>query len=230
MATYNEIEFSLKNLYRGGITSDDENISGKQLMFHFRNYRATFIRRDLNMGKQLDRQVIQDLGCVRVECVDASECCEITDSGTTVLRTVEPLPKLIQLYNKNLLTFVGTVDKVTPYHLTTPTQARWSKFNKYTGNSVRAYLQNNTNYLYIINAPNGIELINVQGVFENPEDVQDWNNCDGTPCFSTDSEYPISAHMIPAITQEIASKELKILANTATDVTNDTKEDAGSQA
>lgn len=228
MATYNEIEFSLKNLYRGGITSDDEDISGRQLMFHFRNYRATFIRRDLNMGKQLDRQLVQDLGCVKVICVDASECCEIESSGTTVLRTEKPLPKLIELYNKNLLTFVGTVDKQEAYQITTPTQARWSKFNKFTKKGIRAYLQSNTNYLYIINAPNGIELINIQGVFENPEEIKNFNNCDGTPCFSKDNEYPISAHMIPAITQEIINKELRLLSGTPTDTTNDTKEDAGS--
>jgi hypothetical protein len=230
MATYNEIEYSLKNLYRGGITSDDEDVSGRQLMFHFRNYRAKLVREDLGKGRTLDRQLIQDLGCVEVECVDAAECCEIADSGATVLRTKEPIPKLLELYNKNLLTFVGTVDKVTPYQVTTPTQARWSKFNKYTGKSTRAYLQSNSNYLYIINAPNGIELINIQGVFENPEEIKNYNNCDGTTCFSKDSEYPISSHMIPVITELIMSKELKVLASTPTDVSNNTKEDAGEQA
>jgi len=80
MATYKEIEYSLLNLYRGGITSDDENISGKQLMFHFRNYRAKLVREDLGKGRTLDRQLVQNLGCVEVECVDAAECCEITNS------------------------------------------------------------------------------------------------------------------------------------------------------
>jgi len=92
------------------------------------------------------------------------------------------------------------------YQLTTPAQARWSKHNKYTSKSTKAYLQDNSNYLYIINAPNGIELIKLE------------------------DEYPISSHMIPVITELIMSKELKVLASTPTDVTNDTKEDAGGQA
>lgn len=229
MATYNEIQYSLLNLYRGGLTSDDENVSGSQLMFHFRNYRAKLVREDLGKGRTLDRQLIQDLGCVAVECVDAAECCEIADSGSYVLRTKEPIPKLLELYNKNLLTFVGTVDKNIPFQISTPTQARWSKHNKYTSKSVKAYLQSNSNYLYIINAPEGIELINIQGVFEDPESVGNYDSCDKV-CFSKEDAYPISAHMIPVITELIMTKELKVLANTPSDVSNNTKEDAGEQA
>ena len=230
MATYNEIEYSLLNLYRGGITSDDEDVSGRQLMFHFSNYRAKLVREDLSRGRSVDRQLVQDLGCVAVECVDAAECCEIADTGTTVVRTVLPIPKLLELYSKNLLTFVGLVDKSVSYQITSPTQARWSKYNKYTGNTTKAYLQSNSNYLYLINAPKGIELINIQGVFEDPEDIKNFNNCNGTACFSKDSEYPISGHMIPVITELIMTKELKVLATTPTDVSNNTKEDAGDKS
>ena len=227
MATYKEIVYNLKNIYRGGITSDDETLSDRQLIFIFNYYRAKLIREDLNKKRTLDRQLIQDLGCVEVECVDAAECCEVSDSGATVLRTVKPLPKLLELPNKTLITYVGTVDKQTSFQLSTEILSKWSKYNKYTGKTPKAYLRNDERYLYITNAPKGIELINIQGVFEDPKDVSEFNHCSGVPCFTDDSEYPLSAHMLPVINELIMSKELRMLISTPTDETNNTQEDAG---
>jgi len=227
MATYNEIVYNLKNLYRGGITSDDDTISNKQLIFIFNYYRAKLIREDLNKKRTIDRQLIQSLNCIRVECVDAAECCEIADSGSTVLRTVEPLPKFLELHDKNLLLFVGTVDGVKSFQITTQTGSKWTQFSKYIGRMTRAYIKDSNRYLYIINPPKGIEFITVQGVFENPEDARNVTNCEGNPCFSYDDEYPISAHMIPVINELIMTKELKAFVTTPTDETNDTVQNAG---
>lgn len=229
MATYNEIVYNLKNLYRGGITSDDDTISNKQLIFIFNYYRAKLIREDLNKKRTIDRQLIQSLNCLQFECVDASECCEITDSGSTVLRSVNPLPKLLELHDKNLLLYVGTVDGDKPFQITTQTLARWSKYNKYTGKKTKAYLKDSNRYLYIINPPKGLEFVTVQGVFENPEEARDLSDCSGNPCFSYEDEYPVSAHMIPVINEMIMTKELKAFVTTPTDETNNTNQDAGQQ-
>jgi hypothetical protein len=181
--TYNQIAYNLKNLYRGGITSDDETISDRQLMFIFNYYRAKLIREDLNKKRTIDRQLIQDLGCVPVICVDAAECCDIADSGTKVLRTENPLPKFLELYDRTLLTYAGLVDKSESFPLNTETRARWSKHNKYTSKITRSYLKlyNDDVYLYIVNAPKGIELINIQGIFEDPEQASKFNHC--TICY-----------------------------------------------
>lgn len=227
MATYKQIIYNLKNLYRGGQTSDDETVSNRQLAFIFNYYRAKLIREDLSKGRTIDRSIIQDLGCVPVECVDAAECCDLVDSGSTIIRTVEPIPEFVELYDKDLLTFVGLVDKSKSFQITSEAQVRWGKYNKYTGKSTKAFMRDNGNYLYIANAPKGIELINIQGVFENPEEASKFNHCDGTPCFSQDEEYPVSAHMLPIINEMIMSKELKGLITTPTDETNNTTEDAG---
>lgn len=229
MATYNQLIYNLKNLYRGGLTSDDESISNRQLMFIFNTYRAKLVREDLNKKRTIDRQLIQDLGCIKMICVDAAECCEIDDSGAKVLRSKEPIPKFLELYDKTLLTFVGTVDRQNPFQISTETKSRWSKYNKYTSKSTRAYLKlfNDDIYLYVTNAPKGLELINVQGIFEDPEKASKFSHCNGEPCFSYDGEYPISAHMIPIINQLIMQNELKGLVTTPTDETNNTTEDAG---
>lgn len=227
MASYREIIYNLKNIYRGGLTSDDETLSDRQLLFIFNYYRAKLIREDLNKGRTIDRSIVQNLGCVPVECVDAGECCELTDTGTTVIRTKEPIPGLLEIYDRDLLTFVGTVDKTISFQISSEAQIRWSSNNKYTGKSPKAFMRDSKNYLYIANAPRGIELINIQGIFENPVEASKFNHCDGEPCFTDDSEYPISAHMLPIINELIMTKELKGLVTTPSDETNNTTEDAG---
>jgi hypothetical protein len=227
MATYNEIIYNLKNLFRGGLTSDDETISNRQIIFVFNYYRAKLIREDLNKKRTIDRSIIQDLGCVALECVDAAECCDIVDSGSNVLRTVEPIPDLLELYDRDLLTFVGTVDKVETYQVSTEAQIRWSRNNKYTSKITKAFMRDDRNHLYIANPPKGLELINIQGVFENPEEASRFNHSIRKPCFTKDSYYPISAHMIPVINQLIMQNELKGLIATPSDETNNMTEDAG---
>jgi hypothetical protein len=229
MATYNEIVYNLKNLIRGGITSDDDTISNRQLIFIFNTYRAKLIREDLNKGRTIDRGLIQDLGCVPVECVDAADCCDIVDSGTTVVRTTEPIPDFLEIYDRNLLLFVGTVDRLKSFQITSEAQVRWSKHNKYTSKTTRAFMRSNDNYLYIANAPVGIELINIQGIFESPEEAARFNHCTGEPCFTNDDEYPVSTHMIPVINEMMMSKDLRSLLISPTDETNNTKEDAGTE-
>ena len=95
--TLNEIAYNLLNLVRGGRSNNDEHISLSQIKFNIKHYRAMFIRRDYGKNGFVSRHVEQDLGCVRVEPVDASKCCNL-DTACPVYRTVKPLPKTIR-YN-----------------------------------------------------------------------------------------------------------------------------------
>ena len=121
MSTYREIIYNLDNLFNGGLGSDDDNTSHSQLLFWVNYYRAKLVREDLNKGRTLDPQLIQDLGCVPVACVDATECCDLGLDGITVVRTVDPIPKLLQTYDKINLTFVGTVDKSVSFNFNSTT-------------------------------------------------------------------------------------------------------------
>ena len=224
MATYNEIIYNLSNLYDGGIGSDDDNVSNEQLIWLFNQYRAKLIREDLEKKRTIDPQLVQNLGCVEVECVDASECCDIL-SYSTILRSKKPLPKSIEGYGKNYLLFVGTVDKSESFLVTSETQARWSSGSKYTAKHPRAYIRDSDRYLYLINIPEGTQIVTVDILAENPEDAQKFTTCAGEPCFTRDMEYPISAHMIPTINAMITERELRLLSNTPTDVTNNVKDD-----
>ena len=65
-----------------------------------------FIRRDYAKNGFVSRHVEQDLGCVRVEPVDASKCCNL-DTKCPVYRTIKPLPKTIRYnFEENRKSFI----------------------------------------------------------------------------------------------------------------------------
>ena len=81
------------------------------------------------------------------------------------------------------------------------------------------------NYLYIYNAE-GLEYINVRGVFEDPEVVSRFGDCDGQQCYDDSAtDYPIPMDMLSQINQGILSGELALLSSTKSDTTNDRMQD-----
>ena len=77
--------------------------------------------------------------------------------------------------------------------------------------------------MYIYN-PDGLELINVRGVFEDPEEVAKFD-CDGTDCYDDNSPFPMPADMIQAITTALLSGEMMMVTTTVNDTTLDRMQD-----
>ena len=69
MATIKEIVYDIKNLIRGGMQSDDEIISDRQIEFQVDSLRAQFIRQDINKRRSISdniKQIIPSLSLVSV--------------------------------------------------------------------------------------------------------------------------------------------------------------------
>ena len=80
-------------------------------------------------------------------------------------------------------------------------------------------------YLYIYNA-DGLEYINVRGVFEDPEDLRLFDCGDDGGCYDdSTSEFPIPMDMVQGITQSLMSGELRMLAGTFSDTENNRAQD-----
>ena len=80
------------------------------------------------------------------------------------------------------------------------------------------------NFIYIHNAQ-GLEYINVRGVFEDPEDLRLYN-CGTDVCYDDSaSDFPIPMDMIQASNSGIVSGELGLLTGSFSDVENDRMQD-----
>ena len=220
MATLNEIVFNIRRLAKAGADLTDDAVPPfKQVAFWVNYYRALLIKRDIDKGRTINTDVETDLGCVELKLVDKAECCTVR-AGCKVLRTVKKIPKLVEFAHTNALTFVGLIDKVTQFQVTNPVKSVWSKYNRYLNQANEAFQLNE--YVYVLN--NSIlQYINIRGIFEDPMAAVGFNTCEGVPCYTEDSQYPMAAWMLPAVTELILTKELRMVLATPADVTNDAK-------
>lgn len=220
--TLNEIAYNLLNLVRGGRSNHDEHISLDQIKFNVKHYRAMFIRRDFAKNGFTSRHIEQDLGCIEVAPTDASKCCRLP-SHCIVYRSVMPLPKTIRYNFEEAITYVGDVTGQGTIPMVNSNTIQWLPFDKYTKNKMKSYMIND--YLYIYNA-DGLEKVNVRGVFEDPQDVSVFKECEGGGCYDDSiHDFPISMDMLQQINQGILGGELSLLSGSFSDTKNDRQQD-----
>lgn len=206
MPTLSELRYNVLNIKGGGRQSDDETMSQRQAEFQIAYMRSILIRRDYEKGRSINPAIIQDLGCVEIEPVDEADCCQV-QTGCQILRTVNKVPTMIEVYNKNLITYVGTVDKRHFFDMIPAARSRFvGAGSKYTAKKRRWFPLND--YIYVI-YDKPLKYINIRGVLEDPSDAAAFNHCTGTPCFDDNSEYPLASWMIQPITDMIIKGEFK---------------------
>lgn len=227
MTTLNHIIYNIKNLAWGGLSSDDSPISDDQIAYWANVERTVLIKQDLERNKIIHTDLIQDLGCIEIECVDVIECCQLgLNSGSNHYRTKQQIPVPISiswdaLSNPMLITYVGLLGAYQPFEFTSRALANRTKNLKY-GKGVRAYYLKNRIYFEQL-YDRDIEAISIQGVFENPAEAASFANCCGDGG-NYDFPYPITAYLESPLKEIIMKKYLNYVMNPgAQDVSNDTE-------
>lgn len=225
MAKLNEIIFNIKNLKAGGVQNRDIELSDRQYAFIIGYYRALLLRREIEQGRKAKGNWIQNLGQVTFLKADRNECCTIEDC---IVRTESQIPSPIEIYEGDLITYVGTTDGANPFQKTTYNRAVWDKYAKYTGKLPKYYIQNN--YIYILNPPSSIfEIGNIQGIFSDPVKVQEFITCgcDNADCFDSlnfDFEYPLPEYLLDSLYKMMIDAEIKFSTMIPADTLNNSKD------
>lgn len=216
--TLNELIDSVLHIVSGGRPSDDD-LPERELVAQFWiDYRALFLRRDTQKNKFVSSTLEQDLGCIDLVSVDKAECCDVT-TDCKILRTDVKIPRPIRLNDKDLFTYVGSIDKQHNWKIVRPYEARWEKYNKFTSKTTSVFYRNE--YIYVLTNNTFLDKLNVRLVLYDPRDAKDFI-CDEQPCFTYDSLFPIPSDMIQPIRELIVTKELGLQMRIPTDITNDT--------
>lgn len=216
----NEITFDILSVLTGtSLISDDTAISLDLIRYKVVNTRAMLIRQDLNKGRSLSDNIMQSLYCTPFIEINESLCpCQVP-SDCTILRTENKLPKFIELHQRDLVTKVsGPGISSTGYSIIPYSRVPYAGLNKETKDSTKAFLYDS--YIYLINPAVLIQYGTIRGVFEDPRDAANYANCDGDPCWTNDSEFPISAHMVNTL-KELVIKDLTLLMRTPQDTKAD---------
>lgn len=220
--TLNQLVFDIYNTKRAGVLSDDDNISERLIEFWIRNVRSLLIRQDYQKKRSLSENIIQSLGCVLLELVDKSTCCDSITADCNILRSTQRIPQPIEVDQKDLITRIGPIDLSTHgYSIIPYSRVPYVGSNKYTRFFTRAFVKDN--YVYVMTNNDLLEYINVQGVFEDPVEVKNFSHCDGLPCYTDNDSYPISSWMIPAIKEIILKSDFAMTSIAGVDNTNDSK-------
>jgi hypothetical protein len=213
-----ELIFNVKNLKAGGIQSDDENLSDRQIAFIIDYYRAKLMRQEAMKHNSMDGEDIQDLGRVSIIKADPHECDCPADA--CILRTELPLPSTL---NPTGFTFVGHYGG-TAFQETTWQRGPWDSYAKYTGDKPKWFTKGR--YIYLLNPPDPMmSVMNIQGLFESPQEAEKFRTCDcdnGVACNTGfDFEYPVAAHLVDTIMKMMMESEVRWSTLIPTDTAND---------
>lgn len=221
--TLNEITYNILNLLRGGRSNHNEHISLRQIEFNVHHYRALLLRRDHQRNGFISRHVEQDLHCVELERADGSKCCGLP-LGCEVSRSKLKLPRTIRFTNREAMT-VSDVTGLCTIPVINPIHVQLLPFDRFTKNDRKAYMIED--HLYIYN-PDGIDTVNIRGVFEDPTDLGRFRCNDGN-CYDPNMEYPMPADLIEALTSGILSGAFQLIPMTSSDTLNDAAQEGGAQ-
>lgn len=217
--TINQLIYNLRLLLKDN-KSDDLKFTDRNLEFIINYLRVKLIRQDNQKGRSISNNIEQQLGPLELEIIDSSESNDFI-TGVNILRTVKELPSTIDIDGNNLITYVGGLGFDNKIDYTTYSQAVKKSWSKYASKRISAFLYNNR--LYISGCNNyELQYITVNGVFENPRELFNFNREDGSPCYDPNKDkYPLSQHMIDMINSIVKRQELDLYYQLIEDKVND---------
>lgn len=206
--------------------SDDSELDDRYIIYLYDIKRAKYIRQEINnFRRAIDISVKQTL-CLKLEEVSRAEC-GIEIGCDKLLRTIRPLPDVLQLHHKPAVTRVGTVDRLDrPFNFMSMNKMVYSEDAPFPKSKYVAL--HTDGHLYINSKSPSLKFldcISITGVFEHPLDLISYNNCcdckNADKCYDmSTTDYPIQPHLIDIIKSEIVN-ELANLNQIQEDKIND---------
>lgn len=221
--TLNKLERDITNIATSGQNPDDFRISPRQIYHWINEIRSMLISQAIQKRQDITDVWVQTLSCIKLIKIDKSECC-LNISNCLVLRSEKKIPRTVEFDGDNLIiTVLGSEGKtISKYN---KHSSRYSKYRKYTSNRTGWFLKDD--YLWIIN-DNLIDNIVLYAIFEDPSDLNSYSCCD-KPCFTIDSEYPVSMKMASMITDIILKTKVNALLSYPQDKLNDSNSESKPQ-
>lgn len=214
MPTQRELIYTIKTILRGGLITDDDKLSDRQIAFLIDSTRATLLRQQYSKGQSLSDNNIQHIHCMAVEETDTSFNSRYS-TDCKVYKTTQPVPKPIEAKGRDLITGVsGSEFSGFSYEFIPYTRLPYASATKFKRPLSVLY----NGYIYLIDAPY-TKTVSISGIFEQPNSLSEYDDCSGNPCFDWDSTYPLSSHLIDPIIKMVV-QELTLVLKVPQDRTN----------
>lgn len=200
--TLPELIYDVKTIIQSGKLSDDSIYDSRLITYWLNTQRALWLNNEYNKGRYVRNNEVQVLFNVEMQVINADETTGLNLGGQLV-RSVNPLPRNIEIHSRDLITAVRSVDMIyrKAINYVSRDQAVFSGNGMMNRNELFAFKVND--YLYLKYGEQSqrdqIPLhLRVEGVFENPLEVDEFN---GTldQIWNGITQYPISAKFVDYI-------------------------------
>lgn len=196
--------------------TDDSEIDDRYIIYLYNIKRVKYLRQDLNnYQKTVDNSILQSF-CLSLEEISANEC-DVNYDCKTLLRSTQRVPTPIELHTKVGITKIKPTNRLSiPFSFINKDKVVYLDGATFKS-SLYAFLDVDE-YIYIVSADDEayklLECITVTGIFEDPLELANYQNCCGctnTTCFDEmESDYPLQPHYIDVIRREIINDLLQI--------------------
>src|SRR6476646_12269686 len=143
MYTIAEIIYNIRKQLKD--TSDDLRLTDRNLEFMVNYLREKLIVQQLQKGRSISANIKQDLGKLSVTLVDRNTG-DAVKTGRYIYKTNLQIPQPIEGDQKDMITYIGGLDKMSPIDFKTKDSVTWNKYNKFSSKLQQAYLNNG--YVY----------------------------------------------------------------------------------
>ena len=186
--------------------SADISVDPREVKHDILTLRSRMLRTQLQKNNIASAATVQSLGCIEVEPVSASACCQGL-AGCMLLRSVNKIPSTISLRDKSTITRIGPTNIMNSgYAIINFNQAQSSGSGRFNEAIIFAFILEG--YVYLMQRKGTPEYkalasVNVMGIFNDPEEVAAFKDCDGDYCYTDEMDYPIEDWMLVAIERQI---------------------------
>lgn len=205
MATTREVIYDIRERLRK--YSDDSEYDNRHILYVCNLKRAKFLRQLLDDKTRGYDSILLQAFCLGFTEVSKGLCG--IEAECTVLKSTQPIPKLLEVRNRNTLVSIQpSVVLSKQFKIIDWTQASYILDRSYS-NGIYATVDVD-NYIYLISKNDEYKLIDclyVTGIFDNPLDLEDYSNCCNCPtptsCFEEDTTYPAPSFLIDLCADEV---------------------------
>ena len=210
--TLNSLIDDILLIIRNSNIVESENINRLQIRQWIDTYRALLLKQDIDKDGDINPEYIQSIDNLDLIVTQLNP-----ESSVCKMRSTKKLPKTLDLNNRYGLLSI-TDNNGNTIQIGDESKALKQKYRRFTCNDYIAYQKNG--YLNIV-GPDLIEQVSIGGVFQNPDEVREFNG----ECVDNNSPYDIPYDKIPAIKDLILSKELQLSIQMPSDIVNNAKND-----
>jgi hypothetical protein len=219
----NIVDDLLLIISRGSIPQS--SIFDKRLIIQWiTNQRALWLYNEFNKGREFRNNELQILNDVELEIDTESSMLNSLPYGTTLLRSVETLPRTIQFTSRDGIVSIRSQNKqIQRFNYVPREQVPYSGNGMF--NKSMIYFFKIDDRLYAKYGPDSLRInipntVIVEGIFEDPLEVDEFNGFDDN-IRNGISEYPVSMRFVEYIKNAILETNFLKLITAPADMSGD---------